>query len=620
MRTGWRLLFSAVVVVLTVAAGGLAGLIVDLVDRDDAFVIDRFDQRISVDERGTPAVEERIEVTFSEPRRGIFRDLDAAPPFPSDGTYHDFEVEGAPGGGGWNFTVEPRPDDPGARIRIGEVDRWLDPGSYRYDISYLAPTWTITREDAPELVELRIDAPGFDWPTSIGQATITIELPGEAVDVSCVEGRRRTTRACARTPEITGDTVVAELGPYDAFESATIAVLLPASAFTVPPPVFSPEPLDESEGIGPWELSPAQAGLLLAVVLALPLLVWELISARVHYRDRVTDPALHDRPTPTALPAPPHGFRPPEVAGLLLRTDSQNLLLSAIVDLEQRGLLTSTSTSEQGRGWFSRDKEILTLERPASGTVLPPGDDDVVHALVPEYGTTVFDGEYDAEVARRTEAASKLLTERAKGVYRDHGFKHDESGLVGVTAFRVLALFGWLVWIAVAGSVITSATPLPWGLTLVIAVIVLVGWGLAHAPWAYHRKPLNSAGRDARAQAEAFDHFVRSVEGDQLDWAAGQAGIDHHHPALTLLPYAIALGHADSWYDRFGPVIQALTSVPAASGGGRTAGAAAGAWWVSGSSFNQVRTSQAGTSTSPSSSGGGGGGGSGGGGGGGGSW
>lgn len=618
MRTGWRVVFSVVVVFLTLAAGGLVGFIAGQVERDDAFVIDTFEQHITIAPDTTPTVEERIAVTFTEQRRGIFRDLDERAPFPTTGGYGDIEVTGAPGGGAWNFALERY--EHGPRIRIGEANTWLQPGRYLYEISYSAPSWTIIRRDAPEFVELRIDTPGYDWPTTIGATTVTIDLPAPAVEVACVEGPRRSTRPCEHEPQITGDTVLARLGPFEVGEAATIAVLLPAEAFTVDPPVFRPPPLDRSRGLGPWEVTTTQAGLLVAIVLVLPLLVWELVSARVHYRDRVTDPYLHDRATPTALPAPPHGFRPPEVAGLLLRIDQQDLLLSAIVDLEQRGLLRSTSSEEASGRWFSRTRQVLTLERPPSGTVLPPGDDEVLHALVPSHGPTVFDGEYDRAVAGRVEAAGKLLSERASGVYRDHGFTHDDSGLLGEGTFLVAASLAWIAFAAAVVRVVASATPLPGAAAIIVAAIVVAGYFLAHAPWAYHRKPLNSEGRDARAQAEAFDHFVSSVEGDQLDWAAGQDSIDHHHPALTLLPYAIALGHADSWYARFGPVIEALTTVPSSGGTTRTVGTAGAAWWASSSSFGNVRTSQAGTSTAPSSSGGSGGGGSGGGGGGGGSW
>ncbi|MEX0705592.1 MAG: hypothetical protein WD041_03145, partial [Nitriliruptoraceae bacterium] len=132
-------------------------------------------------------------------------------------------------------------------------------------------------------------------------------------------------------------------------------------------------------------------------------------------------------------------------------------------------------------------------------------------------------------------------------------------------------------------------------------------------PWRHHRVPLNSEGRDATGHARAFRTFIETVEGDQLRWAAGRPGIGHRHPAVTLLPYAIALGLADSWFRRFGEVMAQFAAASTASGGV--------AWWASGTTFSAVRSAQAATVTAPSSSSsGGGGGGSGGGGGGGGSW
>lgn len=246
--------------------------------------------------------------------------------------------------------------------------------------------------------------------------------------------------------------------------------------------------------------------------------------------------------------------------------------------------------------------------------MLPKGDDELVHALVPSYGPTVFDGSYDSSVSSRVSFTTNLLTGRASGVFEEHGFEHDEGGPMRSGLVRFAAFVAWLGLAAVLGFLFTYAGPLPGFVPAIVTVLVLVGWALARAPWGHHARPLNSEGRDAVGQARAFDHFVRTVEGEQLEWAAGQPGIGHDHPALTLLPYAIALGHADSWYDRFGPVLRALTAATAGAGA-----AGAGAWWATQSSFSGVRTAQAGTSTAPSSSGGGGGG-SGGGGGGGGSW
>lgn len=609
MRIGWRVAVTTLLVVGVFAGAYGVGAVVDATARDSAFRIDRFEQRIEVAPDGTPRVTELLTVTFTTERRGIFRDLDERTPFPSTGSFRDFSVDGGDASQPWQW-VEERHEG-GPRLRIGNPSVTLDPGTYTYRIGYTAPTWTVTRADAPELVELRVDVPGFDWPTTIGPTTLVVELPGEAVEAACVAGRRRSTTPCEQAPRLEGRRVSFDLGPFGPEESATVAVLLPAAAFTTPQPTYDPAPLDSSRGIGPWELSTPAAAVLLALLLALPIAGWELVASRRHYRDRVTDPALHDRAQPTALPAPPHGFRPPEVAGLLLRIDQQDLLLSTIVDLEQRGLLrTHVATPGEAR-WFSKATETLTIERPPAGTVLPPGDDELVRALVPEDEPTVFSGTYDATVSARVSATDRRLQERAGEVFAAHGFEHDESGPFASGLFRFAAFLVFLLLALVLAAVFVSATPLPAPATAVVVGLVVVGWAAARAPWAHHRKPLNSRGRDAVGQARAFDHFVRTVEGEQLQWAAGQPGIDHHHPALSLLPYAIALGHADSWYDRFGPVLQALTGVAAGAGA---------AWWASGSSFSAISSTQSATTTAPSSSGGGGGGGSGGGGGGGGSW
>ena len=613
MRIGWRIAASVLATAGTFAGAWAVGAITDEVERDGAFRIDRFDQHVDISADGTTRVTEQIDVTFAQQRRGIFRDLEVAP-FPSDGGFTNFEVDRGHPSEPWQFAVESGPTGP--RVRIGNPAQSLSPGSYPYRITYDAPSWFYELGREPDVAEIRIDVPGFGWPTSIGPMTLSMNLPGEVRDAGCVEGRRGTTQSCAVAPFIDGDHIRFEVGPFEDQESATVLVQIDRDAFATDIPVHNPDGLFGSRSIGPWDLSRPISALLLALILAVPLLVWEALSSWHHYRDRMTDPALHDRQHPTALPTPPFGFRPPELAGLLLRNDTDSLFLATLVDLDQRGLLT-TSTETTSGGLLRKEREILTVQRPPVGTVMPPMDDEFVSALVPA-GTTVFDGEYDREVARRVTAAKRPVTERATGVFERFGFEHDEGGIIGVGWFRALVILGYLVGAGVLAWVFTTATPLPGPATVIVVVVVLVGWGLAHLPWAHHRLPLNSVGRDARVQARAFDEFIRTVEGEQLEWAAGQPGIDHHHPAISLLPYAIVLGHADSWFDRFGSVMTELAATsPDRGGGGVRSGQAA--WWTSAAAYSSVRTSQSGTSTAPSSSGGGGGG-SGGGGGGGGSW
>jgi uncharacterized membrane protein YgcG len=576
--------------------------------------------RISAD--GRTEVVEELDVTFSTSRRGIFRDLDGQTEFPSYGGFDDFRVDRGEASDPWQFQLEPGPTGP--RIRIGEAATYLDPGTYRYRIGYSAPTWYYQLDDDADVTEVRIDSPGYDWPTTIGPSTLTVDVPGEILDAACVEGPRATINPCDTEPVIDGSRATFAFGPFSDREGATVSLHLATDAFDdrLGIPVHDPVALGARGGLfnlhrwlgAPWPFDRTGAAIMLLILLVIPILAWEKLSAWAVYRDRVTDPELHDRQHPTALPAPPFGFRPPEVAGLQLKADDDQLFLANLVDLDQRDLIVTRTETEEGR-WFSKDKEVLTVTLGPGIEHAHPMDAEVVHALLPGGSPAVFDGTYDEAVAKRVNKAKAVLAGRRKTVFDTHGFKHDAAGVLGKTWFRALMTGVYVVFAALMVGVVTFATPLhPVGGGIIVA-LVMVGWGIVAAGWQHHRLPLNSEGRDATAQARAFEEFVRTVEGDQIEWAAGQPGIDHHHPAISLLPYAIALGLADSWYDRFSSVMQELA---VAAGGGAAVGAAR--WWTSQSAFRSVSSSQSGTSTAPSSSGGGGGGGSGGGGGGGGSW
>jgi uncharacterized membrane protein YgcG len=616
MGTGWRGLVSALVAVGVVAGALTMAWIGELDGGDDAYVLGGVDQVLTIDRSGATRVTEDIGVTFVEERRGIIRQFDEQTPFPSRGAYDDIEVDRGEDDDPWTFAVEDGTTGPS--VRIGDADVTLMPGRYHYRLRYDAPSWYFVPEDSPEQIEVRIDSPGYDWDTTIGPSSVEIELPGTVREAACVEGERGTTEPCRTPPVIDGDHVRFDVGPFGVGESATVSVVIDRDAISANVPTSDLPALGTEDGSAePWPGGPYTATALLLAVLVLPLLVWEFFAARLLYRDRVTDPAIHDRPQPTAIPAPPMGFRPPELAGLLLRRGADELFLATLVDLDQRGLVTTSAEVIPATERREQDKETLTVGPPPPGAALTPADEAFLDELLPEGATTSFDGTYDETVAARVSAAQSTLHERAKDVFEHHGLLHDDAGLMGNTAFRIGMALAYLAFAAVSAVVVGASSVLDQPIPALIAGLVVVGWGLAHLPWAHHRVPLNSEGRDTVARARSFREFVRTVEGEQLEWAAGQPGIDHHHPAVSLLPYAIALGLADSWYERFGQLMREL-AVATAGGAATAAGAT---WWASQSSFESVRTSQSGTSTSPSSSGGGGGGGgSGGGGGGGSSW
>jgi hypothetical protein len=233
--------------------------------------------------------------------------------------------------------------------------------------------------------------------------------------VACVAGPRRTTRGCDPAPSVDGSVVTATFDAFAPSQAATVAIDLDASAFSPGLPSFREQPLDRRPGILPVvDAPPAIAGLAAALVLALPFLVLEGVQAVLVYRDEKTDPQLHDREHPTAIFGPPHDFRPVEVAGVLLRRKGESLLLGTLVDLDQRGTVTTVS---RGAG----KKTVLTVEAGPEGVEAAPGDAAFLRTLLPGRSSIRFDGEYDADTATRTQAATNELVRQATTCSRTTG-------------------------------------------------------------------------------------------------------------------------------------------------------------------------------------------------------
>lgn len=608
MRIGPRIVgtvLSALVVVGVAVAGGLLS---DFAGGDDAFVIDRFDRDVVVEPSGRLQVTETLEVTFSEPRRGIFRDLPRDAPAGGLVRYDEFTVDQGSDDQPWDVAVER--EEGVDRLRIGNPDVELSPGTYLYRLGYVIDGLPFAHPGS-EVVEVRLDVPGFAWPTDIGPTTLRVHAPSDVLDVACVEGTTGSDTVCEGSVEVDGAQVTASLGPYEPRRSATVGIEIDATGFDVPiAAASSVTPLEEGAGLPQLPVSGVTAGVVLALLLVAVLGAFEAIKAVTVYRDETTDAALHDRAHPTAVPSPPLELRPSEVAGLLLRRTRDALFLGTLVDLDQRGLVT-TSTVEAKKGTG------LAVHPGPPGVDVPDADARFLADLLPQGAPIVFDGEYDKDVSSRSSAAAEAAADRASKIFSERGLEHERGGRLRSPGFRALVVTLVGVLAVVVAVVVGLFTALHVVAAVVVAVVAVAAWIFVRWLWRHHRLPLNSAGRDAVAQARAFDEYVRTVEADQLEWAADHPGIGHHHPAVSLLPYAITLGHADSWYRRFGEVLRQVAPV---AGTGAAAGTA---WWASQQGFTGVTQARSASVVNPASSGGGsvgGGGGSGGGGGGGGSW
>lgn len=617
MRTVVKLLLALLIVVAVAACSVATGSINDRVARDRAFVMDEFAQQVSIDADGQTTVVEVIDVTFTTERRGIIRDFDTRTAFPSTGSFHSVEVDQGDPSQPWNHATEGGPTGPS--VRIGQADVWLAPGPYRYRLSYVAPSWYYELADRPGIVEVRIDAPGFDWPTDIEVSSLHVEAPGVILEAACVEGPRRTTTPCATPPEVDGNRARFAFRGFTDREGATALVRLNREDFSPEAliPTFAPAPLDQNTLPGPWMLDRTQAALLLLGLLMVPVLIWEIPATLLVYRDKKTDPALHHRQHPTAIPAPPSGLRPPELAGLRGQRDVNAAFLATLIDLEQRGLITTTTSAAPERR-AKRTQPTVTIRANPRPADLDRLDAEFLDALLPMDLPLVLTGSYVPASAAAVQRAKDQVRTRVEDVYEDFGYTHDRGVLLSRSWFRILATLVWLVVAGALVALVSIATPLHPLAASIIAVLVMAGWGLVKALLRFELLPLNSAGRDMATQARAFARYLLTVEEEQLQWAGGQPGVSHHHPAVALLPYAVALGFAASWFKRFGPLMRQVAAASAAGGG-----VSNDTWWLHANairSFDRTVSDSARAPSSSSSGGGGGGGGSGGGGGGGRSW
>ncbi len=558
-----RVRFTVLLPAIVVATGLVAGSLDHLATRDRAFVITEMQVRMQVEPGGGAVIEEELTVEFRRSRRGIIRELppeipdawsvalprrDVADSYDEDGNprsivelaeqdraarpahVRDYEVLSATLNSGSVPVSESRRRDGGLELRIGDANRQLERGTYRYLLRYRAPSWTFVTGPSAEQAETRINVPGYSWASRIDEVDVTVSLPGEVDAARCVQGSLGATRPCDGEVQISGTEVQAVLGPFPDHTGATLSLHHPVAAFDQPPPEANVPALDD----GGWRttLPRPVTGLLLAALLVLPTVGLVLVDVRASTGSWRPSPAPA---RPSALPMPPGDLDPVEVAGLRQRRVASDLLLAELIRAEQRGLIQVHLDGEEARittkGWSEVQQ------------------DPVLAGLLP-----LTLGSYDRETAARIHQAGRQLTARARDVLASRGLLRGTRripALVRAVVAAVVVAGG--LWLTNAVIEVTRLSALAgYGVLLVFMLAVFA----AAALWWGRRPSVTPEGRELLAQAEAFDHFIATVEEEQLQWAAEQPEIDTRHPALALLPYAIALGRSDVWWQRFGGTLR----------------------------------------------------------------
>jgi uncharacterized membrane protein YgcG len=536
----------------------------------DTASITNYESYMVLSKNGDLSTEEVITTNMPANKRGIFRIFDTADPRRS-GVEHPVEIQSIARDG----QQEPYTIVDGARgtttARIGDANVILIPGEHTYQIKSSTTGALEPGEEGETLWWW--DVVGQGWQMSMESVSITAQLPTKPDRAECVQGKDT---PC--TASIEGSSLRVETGPLDPFTPVTVRVSFPSDALP-PPPAGSN---DTGSVVLTIALS-VLAGLLAAG------LAFYLIS-----KTRETEPGF------PVLFEPPEGVFPALGVKVLDETDSSEALQATLFDLAERGLLQ-----------LAGDDDTWTVTVIADPAVTPQWPAET--AMLLAIGLTAQGQSFEVSKSKGSGeqiAAAKKALHSAVGEASKKYLISSGHG-IAVAALGWVALIGsfFLIGRYFFGSNASALWPLLSGL----GVFALIALGLMFDPGVLTKR--TEAGREVWSRTGGFARFITTDSSESRFEAA-----KHLDWYPKYLPWAVALGSAEAWAQRYEAQGLALPAVPWIlwAGTGRNY-----SMNDMNASFNSaIVGASAAYAASQASSGGGGGfsGGSGGGGGGGGSW
>ncbi|MBK9597490.1 MAG: DUF2207 domain-containing protein [Flavobacteriales bacterium] len=272
-------------------------------------------------------------------------------------------------------------------IYIGEKNTLLEPGDYRYRITYS------TKGQVgffPSYDEIYWNVNGNGWDFRIDSVSASIHLPpaAQVKQTACYTGEYGSTESACTDSIINGHTVNFQGRALQNYEGLTVAVGFQKGVVAEPPPPT----FFEQYAV------PIIGGIITLLLLLYYIVTWIRFGR---------DP---DLPTVIPLFEPPDAMSPASV-GMVMEGKFQNYLITpAMIDLAVKGLIRiDERKEEQLLGLIT--KEIFTIVRLKGGTGLPKEEQELYGRLFnsgPE--GFVFDGTYDPRVQSMAAEFKSSLT------------------------------------------------------------------------------------------------------------------------------------------------------------------------------------------------------------------
>jgi uncharacterized membrane protein len=485
------------------------------------FHITRFNVEVQVQSNADLIIVERIEIRFTESRRGIYREIPVRYTDPTGFQYgYGFKLLGVEDEHGNSRQVKQSHEGSLIRLRIGNPDRTVN-GTQVYIVRYRARD--VLRHFA-EHDELYWNVTGHQWNTTIGEASIVVRLPGEipaeSLEVAAWAGSYGNsddnTRHSVTQP---GEVSISSTVPLDRRQGLTVTVAWPPGAVKFP-------------GLATriWRFVSWNA-IVLVPVLALVFLIQR-------FRKHGLDPGI---PATVMVRYEP----PPDISagviGTLVdeRVDMADIT-ATIVDLAVRGYLTiRTEVEEQFWGLKKTNTTSFTRRPDARTQELLPHERLFLDGLFASDADSVTTEDLKEEFYKKIpgirSAMYDRLVEKRFASGNPQSVRRKTVGL-GVFAGLLTGIGGMLLGTA-QGAVFPNAAVLP-----VISALVTILLFAAFAPAMPRR---TRAGVRAVSWARGFEEFAGRVEEDRFERDAARDMFE------SLLPYAMALGVATKWSRKF---------------------------------------------------------------------
>ena len=497
----------------------------------EGWSIDTFDVTISVHPDASMTVNETLQVDFSSPHHGIFRDIPVIYEWdPRHNRVYDLAVDSVTdvSGRDWRYTTADNGAD--KEIKIGDPNQTVS-GRQSYVIAYTVKGALNGFADHDELYW---NVTGDQWAVPIKAASASVTVPaGGLLWTHCFQGETGSTEAC-RESSTTGQGDFASTRVLDAGQQLTVVVGMKKGVVGDVAPILTAKPRTFAEY---FSVEPATVGGALLVLLLglawLGRLVWrrgrDMEYASAYYSTK--DPTERIRPLfrPEAVVPeyrPPDNLRPAQLGLILDEIADTKDLTATIVDMAVRGYLVIKNVTDNKHDW-----ELVPAKDDTRD--LLPYEQKILHGL--------FDG---------SKSGTRLST--LKGTFS--GTLHDAERSLYEDSVR-------LKWFTRN----PQSTRLSWAMLGILAVLVgvgvtwalgaLAGWGLigvavflvgavmiVASRWMPRRTGL---GTDLFRKTLGFRLYMTRAEKDR------QAFAEKAEIFTQYLPYAIVFGCVHRWAKAF---------------------------------------------------------------------